>query len=142
MTFTKDEHYNVTVTKIMERGAVVTISGSDRTAFIHISQISKSFVQNIAEFLEVGKTYDAICTDPDRPSFSLHHLKLRSLYKVEGDRKSDQRDSGRQHGPMSLDDMIARANASLADKQKHSKVPSRQMHNSRRKRGKVTEDYD
>lgn len=138
MTFTKDEHYNVTVTKILERGAVVTISGSDRTAFIHISQISKSFVQNIAEFLEVGKTYDAICTDPDRPSFSLHHLKLRSLYKVEG----DQRDFCWQHGQMSLDDMIARANASLADKQKHAKVPSRQMHNSRRKRGKVTEDYD
>ena len=137
MTFNKDEHYNVTVAKILERGAVVTISGSDRTAFIHISQISDSFVQNIADFIEVGKTYDAICIDPERPSFSLQHLKLRSLYIVERTSRPVKKD-----GEMSLEDMIARANASLADKQKHSKVPSRQMHSSRRRKGKVTESYD
>ena len=137
MTFYKDEHYPVTVVKILDRGAVISIPGCEKTMFIHISAISKRFVKNISDFIQVGKTYDAVCTDQGRPSFSLQHLDLKQ--------KSPDPvpDTGyrRQAAPQTLDDMIAKANASLADKQKSAKVPMSQPH-TRKKRKRGVTDYD
>lgn len=132
MTFYKDEHYQVSIVKILDRGAVISIPGCEKTMFIHISAISKRFVKNISDFIQVGETYDAICTDAARPSFSLQHLNLKQ-------KSEPMQDFGhrKQTAPQTLDDMIARANASLADKQKNAKVPMSQPHigKSRKKGG-------
>ena len=110
---TVGEHYPVTVTKIMERGAVVSIQGTDKTAFIHISKVAAAYVQNISEYLEVGQTYDAECLEADKPELSLVHLNLRSKFAAQ-ERPKVKQDKKRE---MSLDDMIAKANAVFKDKQ-------------------------
>lgn len=137
MTFYKDEHYQVSIVKILDRGAVISIPGCEKTMFIHISAISKRFVKNISDFIQVGETYDAVCTDQDRPSFSLQHLDLKPKTPESvpdfGIRK--------QAAPQTLDEMIARANASLADKQKSARVPMSQPH-TRKKRKRGVTDYD
>lgn len=138
MTFYKDEHYPVTVVKILDRGAVISIPDYEKTLFIHISAISKKFVKSISDFLQIGNTYDAVCTDPDRPSFSLQHLDLKP--RVSETSQEFRLHNQAQTAPKSLDEMIAKANASLADKQKSSKVPMRQPHT--RKKHKRGTDYD
>ena len=112
---TTGEHYSVTVTKILERGAVVQINGTDKTAFIHISKVAPEFVQNIAEYLEVGQTYDAECLEPDKPELSLKHLKLKSKFKEQDVKRPAPAKK------QSLDDMIAKMNAAYAEKQRKSK---------------------
>ena len=150
-----NNHYSVTVVKILERGAVVTISGIDgKTGFIHISNISESFVSNINEYLTVGQTLDAVCTDTEKFSFSIKHLGLKRNVPEKAhhdDRKgSPQRRTGQppefQHDrakkDYSVDDMIARANASLKDKQKHKTVSNSGFRKNRSRRANVSGDID
>lgn len=153
---TKDQHYNLTVIKILERGAVCTVSGIDnRTGFVHISQTANCFVQNIADFVTIGETYDGICLDPEKFNFSLLHLDLKKkqTYPIDDEKteksvrqelakkttqpSSERKPFSQKPKTYSLDDMIARADASLKDKQ-------RSRHNDRakqRKRHKNSE-YD
>ena len=156
---TKDQHYNLTVIKILERGAVCTVSGVDnRTGFVHISKIANFFVSNIADFVTVGDTYDGICLDPEKFNFSLLHLDLQKKQSADTEKiekhekpekpirqetakKTTQPPSERKPYSRpkiySLDDMIARADASLKDKQ-------RSRHNDRAKQRKrhKNSDYD
>ena len=154
------KHYNVTVVKILERGAVVEISGIDgKTGFVHISNIADCFVSNIADFLSVGQTYDGICTDVDKYGFSLKHLGLKSNYVPK--RQEHQHHTERVERPSSrskgqppefsssgnqrtgnIDDMIARANASLKDKQKHRTVFDTGYKKRRSKQSPDADDLD
>lgn len=158
----KDKHYNVTVVKILERGAVVEISGIDgRTGFIHISNIAECFVSNIADFLSVGQTYDGICIDTEKYGFSLKHLGLKSNYVPKQQTKRPEKherqerivrhkstgqppefssSSGSKLG--NIDDMIAKANASLKDKQKHRAVFDTGYKKRRSKQSPDAEDFD
>lgn len=129
MEIKENEHYNVTVVKVMERGAVVSISGmGGKTGFIHISKLSDAFVSNINDYISIGETYDAICCDEKKLAFSVKHLNLKPKYT-----------SAKQHHTetkYSLDDMIARADASLKDKQRHQSVPKSNGHRRRQRRDK------
>ena len=155
----KDKHYNVTVVKILERGAVVEISGIDgRTGFIHISNIAECFVSNIADFLSVGNTYDGICIDTEKYGFSLKHLGLKSNYvpkrqehhHTERAERSSSRSKGQppefsssgNQRTGNIDDMIARANACLKDKQKHRAVFDTGYKKRRSKQSPDAEDFD
>jgi predicted RNA-binding protein with RPS1 domain len=109
---TAGEHCIVTVNKILERGAVVSINGTDKTAFIHISKISSAYVTNIAEYIDIGQSYDAECLDPEKPELSLKHLNLRPKFS------EPSKDSPDRRREMSLDEMIAKANAAFQDKQR------------------------
>ena len=146
MMLTKDQHYNLTVIKILERGAVCTVSGIDnRTGFVHISAIANCFVSNISDFVTVGETYDGVCLDADKFNFSLLHLDLKKKQSTGTDKAekpekpirqetakkttqppSDRKPFSSKPKIYSLDDMIARADASLKDKQ-------RSRHNDRTK---------
>ena len=150
-----NNHYSVTVVKILERGAVVTISGIDgKTGFIHISNISESFVSNINEYLTVGQTLDAVCTDTEKFSFSIKHLGLKRNVpekpRHDDRRESAQRRTGQppevQHDrpkkEYSVDDMIARANASLKDKQKHKTVSNSGFRKNKSHRASAHDDID
>ena len=128
--FNKDEHYNVTITSVLDRGCIVTISGVDgQTGFIHISQIADCYVNRVSDFVSVGETYDAVCTDTMRPGFSLVHLKLKQKTVPEFYKRAT--------AAKSLDDMIARADASLKDKQR-----SRHVQTTRQKRHRGTKKSD
>lgn len=129
MEIKENEHYNVTVVKVMERGAVVSISGmGGKTGFIHISKLSDAFVSNINDYISIGETYDAICCDEKKLAFSVKHLNLKP--------KSANVRSHRTEQKYSLDDMIARADASLKDKQRHQSVPKSNGHRRRQRRDK------
>lgn len=155
-----NNHYSVTVVKVLERGAVVAISGIDnKTGFIHISNISESFVSNINDYLSVGQTYDAVCTDIEKFSFSVKHLGLkrkavdatqRSNHAGKEDKKDSQAPQKRRSQPpefhgdkdkkaYSVDDMIAKANASLKDKQKH-KTASNSVYKKRKSRQSMSSE--
>lgn len=141
------EHYNFTVIKILDRGAVGTIDGETRTGFVHISCIAECFVSQIADFVSVGESYDAVCTDADKYGFTLKHLNLK---KKQGEstapvkkeiKRYDSRPAQDDHAKKpyskpkvyeSLDEMIAHADRSLKDKQKsrhNDKVKQRRHHN-------------
>jgi predicted RNA-binding protein with RPS1 domain len=155
-------HYSATVVKILERGAVVTISGIDgKTGFIHISNVSESFVSNISDYLAVGQTYDAVCTDTEKFSFSVKHLGLERKH-IDAPQKSNHQSShddkkgspqhrtgqppefrhDREKKEYSVDDMIARANASLKDKQKHKTVSNSGFRKNRSRRANASGDID
>ena len=128
--------YNVTISRIIERGVVVTVSGYDSTGFVHISEISDKFVQSISDFVAVGETYEAVCIDTVKASFSLKQAKLmpKSHGMKESAKEQRRKDFVKRDGNLSLDDMIARANASLADKQRNaSHSGNRPANGSRRK---------
>ncbi len=128
--------YNVTVSRIIERGVVVAVSGYSSTGFIHISEISDKYVTSISDFVTVGETYEAICIDTVKASFSLKPLKLspRSQGMKESTKEQRRKDFAKRSESLTLDDMIARANASLADKQRCAPRPQQRPANGSRRK--------
>ena len=138
------EHYNFTVVKILDRGAVGTIDGETRTGFVHISCIADCYVSQIADFLTVGETYDAVCENVEKYGFTLKHLGLKrkpgeSTAPIKKEiKRYDSKPSQTERKPYSkpkvyesLDDMIAKADRSLKDKQKsrhNDKAKQRRHH--------------
>lgn len=51
---------NVTCIKILEKGCIVELEDQS-TEFIHVSNISRSFVRYVEQFVTVGKQYIARC---------------------------------------------------------------------------------
>lgn len=137
-----NQTYSVTISKIMERGAVVTVAGQEGTGFIHISEISDRYVTAIAEFVSVGETYDATCIDTAKCGFSLKPLHLQSRVRnIPEQRKEKQRKEFiKKEGNLSLDEMIARANASLADKQRYKSQPRQSRPGKRKNKGRNSND--
>ena len=54
------EQYQVKVVRILPKGAVVRLA-DDTTEFVHISNISDQYVNDIHDFIEEGLTYQAMC---------------------------------------------------------------------------------
>lgn len=113
-----DKSYDVTVSKILDKGIIVTINGTGYTEFIHISKLSDAYVSDIAEIVSVGdKLVAKGFIGRNGAELTLQHLKLRP--KLD----SKPADIGfQQHVPkvsapaMSIDDMISNANKTMQEK--------------------------
>ena len=59
MEIKQGQRYEVTVTKILDYGAVVTLEDNS-TQLIHISKLSDDFISNVAEFVSIGQKCEAV----------------------------------------------------------------------------------
>ena len=53
------EHYNVVASKILQYGVVVLMD-DETTQLIHISKLADAFVNNVEDYVVIGKTYEAV----------------------------------------------------------------------------------
>mmetsp|Transcript_1277 Transcript_1277/g.2196 ORF Transcript_1277/g.2196 Transcript_1277/m.2196 type:complete len:159 (-) Transcript_1277:177-653(-) len=107
-----DSEYMVTVVSIQEYGAVVHVvaeaDGAEtdtdesglassfqrepKEGFMHISDMSKRFIESPLEVVEVGRTYRAVCTGQEpltrRPTFSITRVST-SRYVEDIDKKTE-----------------------------------------------------
>ena len=137
------EKYSVTVQKILQYGIIVSMEDGS-TEFIHISKISDKYVSDIADFVSVGDTYQALaCVGKKQDvELTLAHLSLRSISagklvysskefdcrlelsdaRQHRPRQRRHRDSTYTHGEstktanQNLDDMIAKSDTVFQDK--------------------------
>ena len=133
----QDKEYTVTVLKIIAKGIIVNLSGTDYTEFIHISKLSDIFISNINEFIKVGDTYVAkgMITN-GRSELSLQHLKLRPFKEDTNSRPrvTHSPTYPQKSEPKSIDDMIMSAELSMKDKygRKLQKTATRRKNSKRR----------
>lgn len=76
------QDYDVIVTALRHNGAEVEFADGT-SSFIHISQISKEYVKDPADYLSVGKFYSARAVGGVKTGsiqLSLKHLGLKNLY--------------------------------------------------------------
>lgn len=116
------EIYPATVIKFVRSGIIVKLPDKS-SEFIHLSNISDQFVRNIADFVELGKCYQAqgVPGKARDVELSLKHLKLPASTEtllpsrnVSGSSPSKAAPSPRTAA--SLDDMISAANKVYDDK--------------------------
>lgn len=104
--------YNVTVIKIMDKGAVVSVEGETETQFIHISKLSSGYVRAVEDAVSIGTTYKTKCV----MNTKLNKLELVMMSKPVNSISSHQKS---QSNSMSdLDKMIKDAQKAFSDKQK------------------------
>lgn len=141
--------YNVKVAKIIKSGIIVEMS-DESTEFIHLSNISDQYVNNISNFVSVGYIYTATCIKGKSKPFELSlkplNLKPASLNKptVKNPKYVNEK-VVRKHiptsnvkQPKSLDDMIANMNACYEDKMK----AYNKNRYDRRKKNKARRQHD
>lgn len=143
MQLVQGQYYKVKITTMKMSGAVVTFEDGE-TGFVHLSQISKKYVHSCDEYLQIGQELAALgVPGRARPvELSFKHLDLQPIVstpkpaeKQESSKpakreyKQQRRESRPRKGPPpvyrpvdhkgeSLDDMIARSQKDLADKQR------------------------
>jgi len=114
-----DSEYFVTVVNILEYGAVVrVVAETDKTetetesrfswdrepreGFMHISDMSKRFINSPLEAVEVGRTYRAVCIGQEpltrRPTFSIARV---STARFAEDLEKKQQAAGPPQAPAS-----------------------------------------
>lgn len=107
--------YPIIVTKLLARGIVVQLEDTGKTEFIHISRISKQFVSNITDYVNIGQSFVAqgVKGRDGMNELSLIHLNLNQqepskqvLPRVVEEPSANKR----------LDEMIAAAETSMHDK--------------------------
>ncbi len=69
--------YDAKVVAIKDRGAIMELA-PNKTAWLHISEISHDRVNNISDYLEVGKTYKVIVVSVDKQTNSVK-VSIKSL---------------------------------------------------------------
>lgn len=104
--------YNVTVAKIMDKGAIVSVEGENETQFIHISKLSSEYVRAVEDVVSVGTTYKAKCV----MNTKLNKLELMMLPKTINPMSSRQKSQSKTMSD--LDKMIKAAQNAFSDKQK------------------------
>lgn len=104
--------YNVTVIKIMAKGAIVSVEGECETQFIHISKLSSGYVRAVEDVVSVGTTYKAKCV----MNTKLNKLELMILPKTINPMSSRQKSQSKTMSD--LDKMIKAAQNAFSDKQK------------------------
>ena len=104
--------YNVTVAKIMDRGAIVSVEGENETQFIHISKLSSGYVRAVEDVVSIGTTYKAKCV----MNTKLNKLELMIMPKTINPMPSRQKSQSKSMSD--LDKMIKAAQNAFSDKQK------------------------
>lgn len=62
LNITIDKQYDVKVIRLLSKGIVVAdVNDNESTAFIHKSKISKQYVDDLANFVDVGDVFTATC---------------------------------------------------------------------------------
>lgn len=91
--------YPVTIVKLLANGAIVAIEGTNYSAFIHVSKLSRQYVANVADAVTVGCSYLTECIDKGRGA----ELRIVNIVDTVVDTPS-------------LDSMIQAADRALFDK--------------------------
>lgn len=103
------KYYNAKVTRILNKGVVVTLDNTNQTEFIHISKLSDKYISDISDEFNVGDNVYAIAVKgSDRIELSLKNsqtLNKGTVKKLSSQNKS-------------LDEMILHAESVLNDKLK------------------------
>ena len=83
MRIISGEKYEVVVVKIEPFGAIVQME-DESTRLIHISKIADAYISDVADYLSVGKSYQAECVETTTYGLqlSLVHLGLTSNSKT------------------------------------------------------------
>ena len=142
MKLEENKVYVVTVIRLGAKGVIVEMSDKT-TEFIHISKIDDTFVSNVAAYAHVGQIWKVVgIKDTKVNRIALSHrpsdfniaegvydttVFFRKPPKNPNPYKSTTKQSSKSlyntTSSKSLDDMIADANRSLADKRKHKDEP-------------------
>lgn len=104
--------YNVTVIKIMDKGAVVSVEGETETQFIHISKLSSGYVRAVEDAVSIGTTYKTKCV----MNTKLNKLELVMMTKPINSISPHQKPQSKSMSD--LDKMIKDAQKAFSDKQK------------------------
>lgn len=110
--------YQVTVVKLLDKGAIVSVPGSKSTEFIHISKLSSAYVSKVSDVVSVGDTIMTKCIENkqlNKLELSPRDFSEQSLYIVDHNptRKSTAKSDSKK-----LDSMIQAANKAFHEKQK------------------------
>lgn len=140
MTLEIGEAYVVTPIRFETYGAIVELEDGS-TSLVHVSQISDSYVKDPSDYMSIGQQYVAkgIKGIGHKPvQLSVKHLglpsqareaehsmdKLKKRYPKSDIAKFHKPSQTAEHSkdaPLSLDDMIQKANAAYSDKMKGRK---------------------
>ena len=129
--------YPVTVTKLLARGIVVKLDDTGTTEFIHISKISKKFISNIADFVNVG---NRLVAKGIRGKNGTNELSLIHLHLGEPGQKVKEvhaEEVNEDPAVKNLNDMIAAAELSM-----HDKMGVIQARTERKRRKRIRNKYD
>lgn len=134
MNIQSGQVYAITVTKILPRGIIVQITGTEDTEFIHISKLSVKFVSDISKLVRVGDKLEAVgIQGKDRTELSLQHLHLESLNNNVERKKLPTKNTATKQP--TLDEMIAAADRDFKEKQRMTDSRLRHRRRSNRKKG-------
>lgn len=135
------KRYPVKILKVIRAGVIVQVGEfrPDDTAFIHLSKISKKFVDDPSKFVTVGRTYEAeaVKGSVNDVELSLLHMNLEPMMIHVDLAKGPDRTSFRPYvkqpnkppvpisNPVTLDDMITKMNKDYNDKTQAMNARSR-----------------
>lgn len=137
MVLEENKIYAVTIVRLGAKGVVVEMS-DHTTEFIHISKLDDDFVSNVAAYGSVGQTWKVVGIFNKKTNRIELSRRPSDINVAEGvydatqfftrppkNPKPYQRNTKSLYNTSSksLDDMIADANRSLADKRKHKDGP-------------------
>lgn len=126
--------YTVSVIKILDKGLIVRILGTSETQLIHISKLSHEYIEDINTFAKLGDVFEALCIN----GFSKPELSIKALSKPKIQKKINSPKSSKlkvdlhQENHLSIDDMIASAEATLKDKFGNAIINKRRRRMTRR----------
>ena len=131
-TIEEDTLYSLIVIKLLARGIVVQLDDTGNTEFIHISRISKQFVSNITDYVNIGQSLVAqgVKGRDGMNELSLIHLNLnqqesskQTIPKVANEPSADKR----------LNEMIAAAETTMHDKIGRIQTRTERKHRKRKR---------
>lgn len=131
------QRYKVTITRILRRGIIVQINGTEFTEFIHISKLSDRFVANISDIVTVGDVIDATAVPGagDRPELSLQSKSLYTNVKGNHPTKQQRGFPSKKSNP-TLDEMIAAVDVDFKEKQRIRNAGLQRRRRSRHRKDK------
>ena len=108
------QSYIVIPTKILSKGAIVKLKDGT-TQLIHISRISKKYIANVSDFVELGQPYEAIGVEGSAHpvELSLIHLNLKSKHS-----SSDSQSDKLKDNSLDFEAMLAKSTQDMMDKLK------------------------
>ena len=126
--------YEVSVINVIQKGCIVSLSINDEnyTEFIHISKISKDYVNNINDYVAVGDTFTAKCIDYKGKK----ELVIQATNKNASSTPDENTYSKgfKSNKTMDLNAMIAKAESVMKDKIRSQETRNGKRRNSNRRR--------
>lgn len=111
------KEYQATARKIFPYGAFMEIEGYPKLILLHVSNISKSYVKNVGDYITLNEKYRVVVIKSKDDKLGLSLVDPNNDTKID-DKYTDIRnilvEEPKQH--TALDDMINAANKAYSDK--------------------------